>query len=717
MKFNTLFKISLMLCLCCTLFTNAQKPDFNWVGKIGRTDKSSSTSITADRLGNVYTVGVNDDTGDFDPGPGVFKLPNMPGGFQNMFITKTDPLGRLIWAKCFGNNSYYNVPNIITSDSTGNIYMAGRFGGTADLAPGVPVASFTSSGGTNPDMFICKMDSSANLIWIRTFGSTGLDEAFALTTDKNGNVFTTGRFSGITDFDPGAAVYSLTAINSEIFISKLNTNGNFVWAKSMGGINNDIAYGIALDDSANVYTTGTFENKADFDPSAATVYLTDKGSRDAFISKLDSNGNFVWVKQLSASDGETGRRIVCDKSGDIIIAGFSNNDMDFDPGAGTYFLKLSHKGSSNYFLLKLNRNGNFAWAGLLGHNSYGSTGVENLDIALDSADNIYVTAFYGDSSDFDPDTLKVYELNTKGGRVAYPSGLITYDDDIFIARINKDGSFGWARGIGGRNYDKGSAICLDDSGAIYSTGTFSDTVDFDPGPDSTSIIAGPPYAPFVTTHAGSYILKMSPCLTTDSTLTISACNSYILNAVNYTISGTYTQKLLNSTGCDSFITLKLTIDKVNKNLTVIATDIRADETGASAYQWLDCDKGKVPIPGATSRIYTPLSSGHYAVALTKGVCIDTSLCTNFIPLGIENYQAESTHYYPNPTSGILDIDFEVSYPYTLLTITNLMGVVVQKTEVINSKKTRLNLEVPKGFYLISIDHGDGQKQIIKVMKN
>src|SRR5690606_1414173 len=119
----------------------------------------------------------------------------------------------------------------------------------------------------------------------------------------SGNVYTAGTFIGTADFDPGAGVYYLSSEGDmDIFIQKLDTNGNFVWAKSMGGINWDYGYSVAVDVSGNVYTTGSFRETVDFDPGAGIYNLTSQGGTDIFIQKLDADGNFVWANRMGRSE-------------------------------------------------------------------------------------------------------------------------------------------------------------------------------------------------------------------------------------------------------------------------------------------------------------------------------------------------------------------------------------------------------------------------------
>jgi len=143
------------------------------------------------------------------------------------------------------------------------------------------------------------------LDWAKSMGGTNLEESVSIAVDDSGNIYTTGYFQGTTDFDPGLGTFNLTSAGvQDIFISKLDASGNFVWAKSIGEISTDIGYSIAIDVSGNVYTAGYFYGTADFDPGAGTFNLTSAGGQDIFISKLDASGNFVWAKSMGGISTE-----------------------------------------------------------------------------------------------------------------------------------------------------------------------------------------------------------------------------------------------------------------------------------------------------------------------------------------------------------------------------------------------------------------------------
>jgi len=189
------------------------------------------------------------------------------------------------------------------------------------------------------------------LQWAKAMGGYFSDIGQSIALDGSGNVYTTGYFRGIADFDPGAGVTNLTSAGSyDIFISKLDASGNFVWAKAIGGLTNDLVFSIALDGSGNVYTTGSFEGTVDFDPAAGFYNLTSVGNADIFISKLDASGNFVWANAMGGTDMENGYSIALDGSGNVYTTGVFAGTADFDPGTGV--ANLTSAGFYDIFVAK-----------------------------------------------------------------------------------------------------------------------------------------------------------------------------------------------------------------------------------------------------------------------------------------------------------------------------------------------------------------------------
>jgi hypothetical protein len=446
----------LLIVLTITFSTKAQI--LEWAKQIGGTSNDYSSSIAVDSQGNLFTIGFFQGTVDFDPGTGIYNL--TATGDNDVFISKLDPSGNFIWARRIGGMGDDRGFSIAL-DGSGNIYTTGWFSGTADFNPGAGNFNMTSVG--SHDVFILKLDASGNFIWAKRLGGTNGDYGFSIAVDGNENVYTTGHFWGTADFDPGVDVFSLTSVAFEdIFISKLDASGNFVWAKRMGGTSGEQASSIAVDISGNVYTTGWFSETADFDPGVDVFSLTSDGFLDIFISKLDASGNFVWAKQLGGTNTEEGKSLVLDASGNVYTTGFFEGTIDFDPGAGIY--NLTADGGSDIFISKLDASGNFVWAKRMG----GTSAEQASSIAVDISGNIYTTGSFAGTVDFDPGT-GIFNLTSTGY------------DDIFISKLDASGNFIWAKHMGGiESVGFGNSIAVDNFNNVYITGIFDGIVNFNP---------------------------------------------------------------------------------------------------------------------------------------------------------------------------------------------------------------------------------------------
>ena len=375
-----------------------------WVKQIGGVDgHSQGFAITVDTNGNVYVTGSFNGLVDFDPGSGEA---NLTASGTDIFVLKLDTNGNYLWAKRMGGGSW-DDGFAITTDTSGNVYTTGSFVGMVDFDPNAGVANLHSAG--DSDIFIQKLDTNGNFLWAKGMGSTSSDKGFSITTDNAGNVLTTGYFVLTVDFDPGAGTANLTSSTNEVFIQKLDTDGNFIWAKKMGGNNNEFGYAITTDTNNNIYTTGFFEGTADFDPNAGVANLTAVGNSDIFIQKLDANGNFQWAKQMGGSDIEdVGFAIVTDQNANVYTTGTFRGTVDFDPG--TNVAALTSTGATDIFIQSLDTNGNYRWAINMG-DIHPDTGRA---IAIHNNSNIYTSGSFFGTVDFDP-SANVENLTQAGG--------------------------------------------------------------------------------------------------------------------------------------------------------------------------------------------------------------------------------------------------------------------------------------------------------------
>jgi len=423
---------STILITFLTLASYAQGPNLEWAKQIGGSNSDVGRSIITDSNGNVYTLGNFEGTVDFDPGPAVQNLTSA-GGTQDVFIQKLDASGNLLWVEQVTSVSG-GTGRSITLDNNENICIAG----------------------SNDGIFVQKLDANGNLLWNKQMvGVSGGGTAASISTDDNGNIYTTGGFYGTIDFDPGPGVQNLTLLGSvyytygNMFIQKLDANGNFLWVRQRAGNNSPFSvdgYAIAADGNGDVYVLGNI-----IEINEGTV----------FVEKLDTNGNSLWLKEITGIPYLIGRSMTTDTIGNIYTTGSFSGTADFDPGPG--IKDLTAVGDTDIFIQKLDPGGNFLWAKQIAAIEFVHS------IVTDVSGNVYTTGFFEGTVDFDPD-LGVQNLIAAAGTA-----------DMFIQKLDPAGDFLWVKQIVGSGYAVGNSITIDLNGSIYTTGAFDDTIDFDPG--------------------------------------------------------------------------------------------------------------------------------------------------------------------------------------------------------------------------------------------
>ena len=617
----------------------AQSQNFAWAKRMGGTGDDRSYAITTDASGNIYMTGSFQGTVDFNPGAGVFNMTSA-SVTDNAFVSKYDSSGNFIWAKSFTTTGQ-TIGTSITVDGTGNVYTTGSLGvGTADFDPGAGTYNLSAGGGNG--IYISKLDASGNFVWAKAVdGVNGASRQIKL--DGQGNVYTTGTFPNTVDFDPGVGIYNLTASgNGDIFVLKLDNDGNFIWAKQIGGASGDGSLALAIDGFNNIYTTGSFTGTVDFDPGAAIYNLIDINGGSAFISKLDAAGNFVWAKQISGtSNSFCGQSLAIDYAGNVLTKGYFNGTADFNPGVGIYNLTST---GNDIFILKLDAAGNFIWA--KNFDGAGSGDVGNC-LALDVFGGIYTTGWYGGTADFDPGT-GTYNLISNTGNY-----------DVFISKLDASGNFVWAKSIGGSSADYGYSITLDHSGNVYSTGYFEGTSDFDPSAgvyNLTSTGSFDMYIHKLFSHCdhpvissnGSTIICGNNSIDISSTtigtsyqwyknnIIISGASSQVYSA---TLAGSY--KCIVAILCGPDTSNAIQITKYNLPTITLTTSgpttfcngdsvtisASSNAGGLATWQWY---KDNIVINGATNNSYKATTAGTYKCIVTNSSTTCSRISTGVV---------------------------------------------------------------------------------------
>ncbi len=361
--------------------------------------------------------------------------------------------------------------------------------------------------------------------WVKPFGNTNCSiNANASCTDLQGNIYTQGTFTGTVDFDPGVGTYTLNASSWKNYVTKLDSSGNFVWAKSLPATGNEPA-DIAADKQGNVYLFSHFGGTQDMDPGPGTYTLYSL-SMASYILKLDPNGSFVWARQFTGGFVCWGQSITVDNNKNVYTTGsIYGNNIDFDPDTTTYFLSCNYSNGPGgtgtmpnytFFTCKLDSMGKFVYAQKSGasygmvavnsandaittswingahgnpdrlaitrHGNNGGTawsktingGISNYSHCVDRYDNIYIACAFGGTINVNPNGQ--YNLGS------------TAQAPLFILKLNSSGNFVWARKLDlNVNYSFSSPsgncyrnIAVDSTGNVYLAGSFSGSAYFNP---------------------------------------------------------------------------------------------------------------------------------------------------------------------------------------------------------------------------------------------
>lgn len=213
------------------------------------------------------------------------------------------------------------VPTDISVDENGFIYATGYFSDAVDFDPGPLQTILTSPGIHEFDIFIIKFTSAGEFVWVKQMGGTDDDKGRSIQVDPSGNIYTVGEFQGTVDFDPGPGVTNMvsTASSEDIFIQKLNSDGQFVWAKRIGSFYTDAANAIDLDNQGSLYVTGKYKGNMDFDPGPKP--FPSSANLDVFVLKMDTAGQTLWANRMGGVSDDQGTGISVDPEGNVLVTG------------------------------------------------------------------------------------------------------------------------------------------------------------------------------------------------------------------------------------------------------------------------------------------------------------------------------------------------------------------------------------------------------------
>jgi hypothetical protein len=505
----------------------------------------------------------------------------------------------------------------IATDRAGNIYVAGNY------RTSIRIDTVELSGSNSEDIFVAKLSASHQLLWARSVGGNKEDIANSIDVDNAGNVYIAGYFTDTAYFD---STRLISKGQRDMFVSKLSPEGTVLWIATGGGLYDEDAYGVHIDQTQNVYVVGRFASYNGSPPVRATAQfdttvlrsLADDGG---FIAKYDTGGKLKWIKSIDCYSGIWLSDVKTDGYGNAYISGYFSGEKIFFNGNQ---LTSPNRGFiiGTGFTAKYDSSGNYLWSQAIGGYAYNSGSLAssiagNNSIGVDVDGNSYVVGAY------DRCDLKI-------GSITIPSD---QGYDIYMVKYDPSGTILWARAIRGIEQEMANAVALDKNGYPYMTGYFGNGAVF--GND--------------TFHTGR--------------------------------------------GGDLFIS------KWSKSGSMLWTK----PAGGGG--------GQIPNDICVDTANQVYITGHFAGnALFGGFPLfntggqDMFIASIAQPhLSVPNRPANgAVSIYPNPSSGIFNVDFK-GYRYHALYVVNLFGVIVCKADVKGKGKTSINISnLSNGVYYLNL---------------
>lgn len=464
---NTFTKLLCLISLSVSQPFFSQTPTFNWAHAF--TNDFNTKSSAVDANGNYYLAfNIGDGWGsstNMDPNGSAYV--SVISGQWSSVLAKYNSNGGFVWMKNFTHPSINSFPGVeiksMVLGPANEMYLTGVFTGTFDFDLGPNTYTLSSPSVFNT--FVLKLDSNGDFVWVQALSTTNGTDANQITLDSNNDIIVSGTFSGTQDLDPTAGTTTLTSQGvQDVYMIKLTSVGNFVYAKSFGSSSYDFSGPIATDASNNIYLTGRFSSSTgDFDPNAGSVSLVNNGGSDVFIVKLNSTGNLVYANSFGASSDDQINDLTIDNSGNVTLCGIvTGTSVDMDPTVNTFTYNI--QGGSDSYVMQLNSSGNVNWVNILT-----GTGTENaITIAQNNTDILVGGAFSGSLDIVNTTTTSV--LSTT---------LTTPYSDGFIMRFSTLGQYSWSNKFNADGQVLVQQLDLKSSGEIYTSGVFYGNADFD----------------------------------------------------------------------------------------------------------------------------------------------------------------------------------------------------------------------------------------------
>ncbi len=418
-----------------TFYVSAQSSSEGWVKQID--GKNPLTPLIEDNDGNLYSSGVFD-----SPSITIDNITlTTDENTSAIFILKTNAQGNAIWAKKIASGPG-NHSARLKADEEGNLYLYGEF--EDELSFGQTSLTSTVS---FMDMFLAKLDSEGNLIWVKKAGGECTD-CYMFTRDimisAENNIIITGSFNA-TSVNFGSNVIS-TSGNNNVYIVKYDSDGNDLWAKTHKGDEQNLNTALLSPaDGENFYIAGMFSDNL---YNIGNINLSGNGELDVYYAEYDAQGNALWAKSFGGTGIDTVASIATDSLGNMLLLSYFTNSITIGN------TNLTSAGNSDVLVCKLSAVGDVIWTKTIGSEAF-ELGYK---ISSDSNNNIFVSGGY------------VASL-TLGNTILTSQG----ESNTFFTKMDTAGNFIYAFGIYSIGFVSAN-ITTFPSGNIFAAGIFKSNI-------------------------------------------------------------------------------------------------------------------------------------------------------------------------------------------------------------------------------------------------